>query len=475
MGGSQGLERVARIRRGTAQRDIRRERVREQRRLLGHPREGARGGAGGSANERDAVEEHVARAGRIEPEERAKERRLADSRGPHDGDDGARLDAQRHRSQSPALQAQTSQLEHGERPAAARHGPRDIGNGIGIARRRHLRVDDLHQVFARAAGPIESEPSIRHLAQRPVHQKEGYREAEQSRAVGDASEPSPPRRSHGDNQRRRAEHFVGAAQRRGARFQSCRAARERLAQDLDARSGLLLRPVGDPQVRVPHRLVGRLEKPSALVPGCAAGPLVARAPPPERDAEDAEDDRGNRGHSRRQPDQHRRQRNELRESPQATEKALLEPDFHLVHAFGERGHYERRRRAAGPFLPMIAVSRAAQPVNGKERIQQTQAQPAAYLTRYSSLNVRGVNAGRSLDEDSRKTNCRKEKRLVRCRPPEAQGTGSDPPESPGLRQKYRHPPRDERHGGVAGRVHCCRKSKGHEVFSPRVTRPSWRT
>jgi hypothetical protein len=76
-----------------------------------------------------------------------------------------------------------------------------------------------------------------------------------------------------------------------------------------------------------------------------------------------------------------------------------------MHAIGERRNGERCRR--GDWLdPLIGVSRSAQAVNSEERVEQTKAQTRAYLTRYAALNVRGVHAGRSLDEDRSKPNSR---------------------------------------------------------------------
>jgi hypothetical protein len=83
---------------------------------------------------------------------------------------------------------------------------------------------------------------------------------------------------------------------------------------------------------------------------------------------------------------------------------------------------------------MIGMSRTAQAVKGEEGVQQAQAEPTSHLTCHPSLNVRGVHAGDSLDEDDHKPNSTKEKRLVRRRFSPKRCTGLEGPISPRLRQ-----------------------------------------
>jgi hypothetical protein len=118
-----------------------------------------------------------------------------------------------------------------------------------------------------------------------------------------------------------------------------------------------------------------------------------------------------------------------------------------------------------PF-PLILVSWSAQAVTRQERVEQVKAKTAAYLSRYAPLNVRGVNASRSLDEDRSEPNSRQEERLVRRRPRNHhQGAGSEGPYSPRLRKCHCYSARNESHGCMADRVHYRSYGKAHE-FSP---------
>jgi hypothetical protein len=105
----------------------------------------------------------------------------------------------------------------------------------------------------------------------------------------------------------------------------------------------------------------------------------------------------------------------------------------------------------------------------KQRIQQSDAEPTAHLTRYSSLNVRGVNPGSALDEDSCQPNSTQEKPFVRSTHypgPQKERAGSQTSEAPRLRECDGDSTRDQRHRGVAERVHRHGGGEVHDVPTP---------
>jgi hypothetical protein len=64
---------------------------------------------------------------------------------------------------------------------------------------------------------------------------------------------------------------------------------------------------------------------------------------------------------------------------------------------------------------MIIVSRTAQAVNSQQRIEEGQPQRAAHLPRHASLNVRGVDARRALDDHHRQPDASEQESPIRQR------------------------------------------------------------
>jgi len=121
-----GVERGARIRVVRAEADVLGQRVGEERRVLRHPREGARDRTRRRIAELLPAVEDLASGGVLEPEQRAQQRGLADARGPRDGDDRPRLGAERERRAGAATQSPARP------PAAVQTIPID-GAPIGVA------------------------------------------------------------------------------------------------------------------------------------------------------------------------------------------------------------------------------------------------------------------------------------------------------------------------------------------------------
>ena len=145
----------------------RRTRARERRLLpayprggasLWHPREGARGGAGGERLEAGAAVADRPRERLVEPEERAEERRLAAPGRPHDRHDGPRRDAQREIS--PASHRRSARPSRSSSRGASGHscpcafGSSCLSLAIGAlgVRRRAPRARSPRRRLARGTG-----------------------------------------------------------------------------------------------------------------------------------------------------------------------------------------------------------------------------------------------------------------------------------------------------------------------------------
>jgi hypothetical protein len=230
---------------------------------------------------------------------------------------------------------------------------------------------------------------------------------------------------------------------------------------------------------VSHRFVRRLRQPRPLAPGTRACCLVGLSRIRERGTERDEHQRRGPGHASRYGDEQHGQRHELRDRASASEEAQLETDFDFVDAIGKRRHRKGGRRRG---TPLIAVSRSTQAMNSEERVEKTQSEISADLARDPTLNVRGVSACRSLDQHGGKAEKGEEKRRIAgaccerrdrrpaCRHRQtARGLPSRTGEarrgalsSPGLPQRSGESAREERHRGMADRVHRRRGKKADE-------------
>jgi len=117
---------------------------------------------------------------------------------------------------------------------------------------------------------------------------------------------------------------------------------------------------------VPDGLVRGFQQESALAGRVSVRSLIAGAEPSEAEAETAECEGRDRCHARGEPEENSREGDDLRDRSRTTQQALLEPELDVVHPVGQRPHCQRG--GAGRPSPMIAVSRAAQAVKGKEGI-----------------------------------------------------------------------------------------------------------
>jgi hypothetical protein len=101
---------------------------------------------------------------------------------------------------------------------------------------------------------------------------------------------------------------------------------------------------------------------------------------------------------------------------------------------------------------MIVVSRTAQAVNRKQRVEELEPQAASHLPRHASLNVRGVDSRDALDEHHRKTDPGEKKGAILQREAPG-GDGSRVPQTPCAHERHRKSSRHQRDQRVAGRMH----------------------
>ena len=245
------------------------------------------------------------------------------------------------------------------------------------------------------------------LAQRAVREEERDREEEQRPAVRGLPEQARARRSDGGDERRGAEDLVGPAQDGRAHLKPRRAGRDGLAEAPHEPARLRLRAVSHPEVGMPDRLVGGLEKLLASPRGALRRPPIAGANPAQESPEGAQDERGDQGHASGEDEEKRSNRRELRYGPRTAEKALLKSGLHLPHPVGQRDH---GLRCATDIGAVIVVSWSVQAVNSQEGVEEFEPEVAAYLSRHSRLNESRVSAGGALDEDDAETHQRQKKR-----------------------------------------------------------------
>ena len=308
---------------GRSEENVRGQGVAEDRRVLGDPCERTLARPHAVLRELGVAPPNAARRERIEAEQRAEERGLADPGRSHDRDDAPRRRVERQWGVRAVGRHDVAHDERSELPGLLRRfgrrrgrcGTRRRGERLFATRPREATLDDL--------------------AERLVRHEKRDRERHDPAAIDAADHAARYEEKHED-ERERAEHLARAREQRRARSEPRRGRDEHPPEARDVIAHARLRAVRGPEIRMAHRFVGRAEQGLRFERG--AGMILLESATRDHDdhRESAHRERRAPGETRREQDEEHRERRERQRSPRLGKDAQRYASLHVRHVARER-------------------------------------------------------------------------------------------------------------------------------------------